>query len=189
VLQILGGHLTTTRDWGLAKAQLISTFLPPRVKEKLLRSHVLDRFQSSTDDLSSFIKSVETAADILGFSGSESQLVHRMLQNMHPRTRSHMLFASEPQSVHQLYSLATTVAEEVAVEEQRKLFTASPQQTSASRPLASGSLVSNPSPAMPEFRASCWKCGKKGHLQRNCLLAVPRRCDPVRSGNAPGARQ
>jgi hypothetical protein len=100
-----------------------------------------------------------------------------------------MLFASEPQSVQQLYSLATTVAEAVAVEEQRKLSVALPQQTSALRPLASKTLVTNPPHAVLEFRASCWKCGKKGHLQRNCLLAVPRRCDPVRSGKAPGARQ
>jgi hypothetical protein len=183
VMQILGGHLATTRNWGIVRAQIISTFLPPRLKEKfLLISYVLDRFQSSTEDLNTYIMLVVVAADILGFSGSESQLVQRMLQNMHPRTRSHLLFASKPQSVQEFYSLSTTVAEAVAVEDQRKLSTALPQQNCASRPLASGMLVTNPSPAVADFRAKCWKCGKRGHLQRNCVPTAPHNCDPVKSG-------
>jgi hypothetical protein len=71
--------------------------------------------------------SVVAAADILGFSGSESQLVHRILQNIHPPIKSHLLFASKPQSVQDLYSLAKTVAEAVAVEDQRKLSTPTAQ--------------------------------------------------------------
>jgi hypothetical protein len=188
VMHILGAHLRTTSNWGVVRSQIISAFLPPRLKEKFLRSYVLDRFQSSSEDLNIYIISVVAAADRLEFSGSESQLVHRMLQNMHPRINSH-LFASKPQSVQDLYSLAMTVGEAVAVEDQRKLSTATAQQTSMSRPLVKGMVVANPSPAVADYRARCWKCGAKGHLQRNCVPTTPRHGDPVRSGNAPGARQ
>jgi hypothetical protein len=102
----------------LVQAEIISTFLPSCVKEKFLTSYVLDRFQSPSEDLRTCISSVVAAADILGFQGSESQLVHRLLQNVHPRTKSYFLFVTKPESVRDLYALATTVAE--AVEDQRK---------------------------------------------------------------------
>jgi hypothetical protein len=70
---------------------------------------------------------VVAAADILGFAGSESQLVHRLLQNMHPQMKSYFLFASKPESVRDLFSLTTTVAEGAAVNDQRKLPTATAQ--------------------------------------------------------------
>jgi hypothetical protein len=120
-----------------------------------------------------YIMSVVAAADILGFSGSESQLVHRMLQNMHPRIKSRLLFASKPQPVQDLYSLAKTVAEAVAVEDQRKLSTPTAQQTSPSRPLGKGMVVADPSPAVADYRVRCRKCGAKGHLQRNCVPKTP----------------
>jgi hypothetical protein len=56
------------------------------LKEKFLLSYVLDRFQSSSEDLNMYIMSVVAAADILGFSGSDSHLFHRLLQNMHPES-------------------------------------------------------------------------------------------------------
>jgi hypothetical protein len=97
-------------------------------------------FQSSSEDLNSIIMSVVAAADILGFVGSEAQLVHRMLQNMHPRIKSYLLFETEPEFVRDLFSLTTTVAEAVAVEDQRKLLTATTQKTGATRPVARGKV-------------------------------------------------
>jgi hypothetical protein len=132
VTQILGAYLGTAQNWAGVRSLIVSTFLPPRVKEKHLGSYVLERFQSSSEDMNSYIMSVVAAADILGFVGSESQLVHRMLQNMHPRVKSHLLFASKPESVQELFSLTTTVAEAVAVEEQRKLQMATTPQTTGS---------------------------------------------------------
>jgi hypothetical protein len=55
--------------------------------------------------------------------------VHRMVQNfLHPRIKTYCLFESRPESIQELYSLATTVAETVAVEDQRKPLTASGSQ-------------------------------------------------------------
>jgi hypothetical protein len=88
ITQILEAHLGTTQSWGMVQSKIISTFLPPCVKESFVASYVLERFQSSGEDLNSYVMSVVAAADILGFSGLESQLVQRMVQNLHPRVTS-----------------------------------------------------------------------------------------------------
>jgi hypothetical protein len=46
--------------------------------------------------------------------------VGRKMQNLHPNVKSYLLFASKPESVRDLFSLATPVTEAVAAEEQRK---------------------------------------------------------------------
>jgi hypothetical protein len=131
IVQILGAHLGTTEDWGMVQSEIISTFLPPRVKERFLASYVLDWFQSSGEDLNIYIMSVVAAADILGFVGSESQLVHQMVQNLHPTVKSYFLFDTKPGSIRDLFSLATTVAEAVTTEDQRKRLTAPVRQNGA----------------------------------------------------------
>jgi hypothetical protein len=128
LVQIIGGHIGTTHNWGVVQDEIISTFLPPQLKEKFLRLRVLDRFQTASEDLATYVSSVVAAAITLGFEGSELQLVSRLLQNMHPRLKSYLLFVTKPESVKDLYSLATTVAEAVAVEDQRKQLTAPAQQ-------------------------------------------------------------
>jgi hypothetical protein len=57
----------------IVRSEIISTFLPPRVKERFLDSYVLERFQFSSADLNGYFMSVAAAADILGFEGQESQ--------------------------------------------------------------------------------------------------------------------
>jgi hypothetical protein len=189
ITQILGAHLGTTQNWGLVRSEIISTFLPPRVKERFLASYILERFQSSSEDLNNFVMSVVAAADILGFEGSESQLVHRMLQNIHPRIKSYLLFATKPESVRDLFSLATTVAEGVAVEEQRKLLNNTTQQGSASRPVAKSLVVAKSPTAVANRRVRCWGCGAWGHLQSNCHSTSQSNRHLRGSGNAPGVRQ
>jgi hypothetical protein len=84
ITQILGAHLGSTQGWAMLQSEIISTFLPPRVKEEFLASYVLVRFQSSAEDLNTYVMSVVAAAEVLGYTGSESQLVDRMVQNQHP---------------------------------------------------------------------------------------------------------
>jgi hypothetical protein len=120
VAQILGTHLNTNSDWGMVRSEVIDYFLPPRVKERFLAVYVLDRFQSSSENLNDYIIAVVAAADVLGFEGPESRLVHRMVQNLHPQVKAHLMFCTKPESVQDLFALATTVAKAMAVEEQRK---------------------------------------------------------------------
>jgi hypothetical protein len=133
------------------------------VKERFLASHVLERFQSSSEDLNSYVMSVVAAADILGFSGTEGQLVQRMLQNLHPRVKSYLLLANRPESIQDLFLLA---AEAVAVEDQRKRATATAQQGSVPRPVKSGMVLGQTFSAKPYSRGKCWGCGAPGHMLR-----------------------
>ena len=124
--------------------------------------------------------SVVAAADILGFSGSEAQLVQRMLQNLHPKVKSYLLFANRPETIKDMFSLATTVAEAVAVEDQRKRTTATAQQGCVPRPVASGMVIGQTSSAKADSRCRCWGCGAPGNNLRDC----PSRS---RQGRGPGS--
>jgi hypothetical protein len=188
ITQILGAHLNSTQNWGMVRHELINTFLPPRVKERFLDSYVLNRFQRPSEDLNCYIMSVVAAAEILGFEGPESRLVHRMVQNLHPQVKGHLLFATKPESVQDLFSLATAVAEAVAVDEQRKSLAANTQWGEASRSVARSMVVAGSSAGVASSRVRCWGCGAWGHLRRNCPEARASLRSSV-SGNAPGARE
>jgi hypothetical protein len=149
-------------------SEIISTFFPPRLKERFLASYVLDRFQSTGENMNTYIMSVVAAADILGFSGSESQLVHRMVQNLHLRVKS-FLFASRPESVRDFFSLATTVAEALAIEDQRKRLTAPIQQGEAPRPVVNSMIRGKVSSAKANCRGKCLGCGALGLLSVTTL--------------------
>jgi hypothetical protein len=82
--QVIGVHLSASSKWGSVCSEILPIFLPPRIREGFLSKYVLDRFQSTTDELSQFVMSVVTAADILGYEVPESVLVHCMVQNIHP---------------------------------------------------------------------------------------------------------
>jgi hypothetical protein len=168
LMHILGAHIGTTDTWGLVQAEIISIFIPPRIKEQILVSHVLDRFQSPTEDLTEYIMSVLAAAKIFGFLGTEVQLVHRIMQNIHPKFKSYFIFSNRPESITDSLSLATKVAEAVAVEDQRRLKAGSFPRGGVPRPFFNATVQSKVSPAQTEFRDTCWACGKTGHFQRTC---------------------
>jgi hypothetical protein len=64
--------------------------------------------------------SVKGAADILGCNGSNDELVDRVLQNLHPQVRSHLIFTEKPRTFSDLFILASAVAEAVVIEKQRR---------------------------------------------------------------------
>jgi hypothetical protein len=55
--QIVSAHLGTSASWGVVRSQILSTFLPARIREGLLSKHVFDRFQNASEDLSHFVVS------------------------------------------------------------------------------------------------------------------------------------
>jgi hypothetical protein len=108
----------------MVRSEIIATFLPPRVKETFLASYVLEQFQAPEEDLNSFVMSVVAAAAVLRFTGSASQLLHRVVQNLHPKVKSYFVFEGRPESVRDLFSLANTVTETVAIGQRKRLTTA-----------------------------------------------------------------
>jgi hypothetical protein len=189
VAQIVGNYLVGTPDWDGFCSELIDTFLPPRIRERFLTSYVLDRFQSPEEDLNQYLMAVVAAADILGYEGQESQLVHRILQNLHPSVRSYLQFSDKPVSIRELFSLATIVAEAVAVEKQRELTVPSSSKSSPNVVPVTRSMVMTPPGRFVASNVSCFRCGGVGHVQRNCpSTPVSSRFVPRNQGNAPGVR-
>jgi hypothetical protein len=155
------------------------------MKERFLASYVLVRFQSSGEYLNGYIMSVVAAADILRFAGSESQLVHRMVENLHPRVKSNFLFASRPESVRVIFSFATTVAVAVALEDRRKRLTEPIQQGGNPRPVVNSMIRAR----FLRPRLISGACGALGHLERDCPSRSRQDRSSGRSGNGSGARQ
>jgi hypothetical protein len=131
------------------------------------------------------------AAAILGFAGTEQQLVQHMLQNFHHKVRPYLLFAAKPQSVSDLFMLATQVAEAVAVEDQREKLIPPVNTQDSLRSLASAVIRNRPGSARADVKWRCWKCGVIGHRQCDCSFRS-RQNSTARgsgSGNATGARR
>jgi hypothetical protein len=118
-----------------------------------------------------------------GGSGSAAYVA-----NLYPRVKSYLLFANRPESIQDLFSLTTTLAEAVAVEDQRKRATATVQQGSVPRPVASGMVLGQTFSAKAYSRGKCWGCGAPGHMLRDCPSRFRKGCSPGRTGNDLGAR-
>jgi hypothetical protein len=172
-MQILGTHLATENAWATVQSDIFATFLPPRVKERFLMSYVTDRFQAPGEDLNDYIMSVVAAAAILGFTGTEQQLVRRMVQNKQPKLKAYCLFENRPETVQELYSLAN----------QRERQTA-PAPRTVPPPGATTQAAER-----LDRRIKCWQCRGWGHVARRCSVGVNRDDNPAPSGNAGGARQ
>jgi hypothetical protein len=188
--QLIAENLRASSTWGSVCDQILATFFPPRIREEFLSKFVLDRFQTATEDVFHFIKSVVTAARILGYQASESELVRRLVQNIHPMVRSHLIFVPEPKTIDELYSLATRVQEARAVEE-RRVNREERDPVTRSQPLKRELRLLNV--AMGDSSPStargpkCWNCSGMGHTRRNCP-SQSRRVSG-HQGNGGGARQ
>lgn len=190
VTQILGLHLGTSSKWSIVSLELSSTFLPPRIREDFLARYVLRRFQSPSEGLTQFIMSVVAAARVLNYHGSERDLVWCIVQNMHPRVRSCLVFASKPATISDLYALASQVAEAEAADAQRE---GCDDQVSVGPPRKSGRNSRNVSLAVGQTQrvrnrgVVCWRCSGRGHLRRDCPSSDT--SASMGQGNEQGARQ
>jgi hypothetical protein len=190
ITQVLGVHLSTSSNWGLVCSEILSTFRLPRIREGFLSKYVLDRFQTAPEEFSQFFMSVVVAADILGYDVPESVLVRRMVQNIHPKVRSRLVFVSEPKSIKDLYSLASQVAKGRAIDDRRKDLEHHAPIGNFQRGKSDSRHISM---AVGETRRSvsrgvkCWKCSVYGHVSKDCTSSVT---SVIRNqGNEGGARQ
>jgi hypothetical protein len=66
LMQIIADHMRVSSTWCSVCNEILATFFPPRIREEFLAKHVLDRFQSATEDLVQFNKSVSSNGAAMG---------------------------------------------------------------------------------------------------------------------------
>jgi hypothetical protein len=146
------------------------------VREKLIRELIVFKFHSKEVPLRTYIDEIVVAAEFLNYHGTESELVDRILMNLHPDILAQSAFMQRPSSFHELHKLAGHVEEKLAVEVER-------QRANVDRIVASG--AEPVPPVVARYREGqlslelssrrnfkCWKCGKTGHLQRACRVKI-----------------
>ena len=187
LLRFLGECLREGSGWGECKIRLLEEYFPHFVRERLIRDLIVFNFQSEGQSLRDYIEWIFRAAHFLNYQASEGELVDRILMNFHPSVSAHAAFLERPRSRRELLRVVGLVEERAAVAREReRVEQASPvasgsnmQTRNASRgaPGRSGGVTSAP--------LKCWKCGRLGHLKRNCSR------DSVVPGNgqSPGGRQ
>jgi hypothetical protein len=99
ITQVFGVHQVLPPIGTQVALKSCRSFLSLRIREGFVSKYVLDRFQSATEELSQFVMSVVSAADILRYKVPESVLVRRSVQNIHSHVRSSLVFAAEPKSI------------------------------------------------------------------------------------------
>jgi hypothetical protein len=109
ITQILGAHLGSAQRWAMVQSEIISTFLSPRVKEGFLAFNLRGRSKHLC-----YVSSGGCRDFGLHWLGISTSGPH----GAKPTSEG------KPEFVRDLFSLATTVAEAVAVEEQRKRVSA-----------------------------------------------------------------
>ncbi|PNF34293.1 hypothetical protein B7P43_G16384, partial [Cryptotermes secundus] len=190
VTQILRLHLRTSSKWGVVSSEISSTFLPPCIREEFVSKYVLWRFQSPTEYLTQFVMLVVAAARILSYHGSESDLVQRIVQNMHPRVGSYLVFGSKPTSIFELHALASNGAEVRAINAERQGCenqALSGASQSAGRGSRQVSMAIDQTRRVRNREVVCWMSSGRGHLKSDCPSSVP--LPSSDQGNEQGARQ
>jgi hypothetical protein len=151
----------------------LEEFFPFIVREKLIRELIVFKFHSKEAPLRTYIDEIVVAANYLG---KESELLDRILINLHPDILAQSAFLQRPSSFHELRKLAGHIEEKLAVQVER-------QRANVDRIVASG--AEPVTPVVARYREGqlsrelssrrnlkCWKCGKMGHFQRACRVKI-----------------
>lgn len=121
ITQIISSRLNTVEtSWLLVRNDIVSVVFPSRVRESFVNDRVLNRFHLPSDNLFEFVTRVRAEALILQVSLSETELVHRIMQNLHLSVCASVPFSSLPSTFVQL-EFITQVNEVSAVQAARAL--------------------------------------------------------------------
>jgi hypothetical protein len=137
---------------------------------------IVFKFHSKEVLLRTYIDEIVDAAEFLNYLGTESELVDRILMNLHPDILAQSAFLQRTSSFQKLRKLAGHIEVKLAVQVER-------QRADVDRIVPSG--AEPVTPVVARYREGqwsrelssrrhfkCWKCGKMGHLQRVCSAKI-----------------
>jgi hypothetical protein len=181
LLQFLGAF-ARGGSWAACKSQLLDEYFPHFVHESLIRDLTVFNFQGEDKSMRFYIDRVFQAAEFLQYEATE--LVDRVVMNLHPRVLSQAAFLEKHRSRKDLYRLVGLI-EKFSVLKQRDRLGPEANRDGGNSSGCGGRPRNdreNPrAPARGPIR--CWGCGQQGHVRRSC----PEK--NLRSGNVqrPGA--
>jgi hypothetical protein len=139
------------------------------------------------------------------FYASEADVVDRILMNLHPEILAQSALLPRPTSYRELRNLVGLIEERMAVLAERKKSRVVTSNHSEQRggldseqrgSREKGQVKPNIKPGeqvvkrwqAPNSKVKCWKCGRSGHMQRDCRKGVPGRTVAVLTseGRSPG---
>ena len=142
------------------------------VTEKAIRELGVFHFQERDCPLREFIKEVVGAPEFSQYRASEGEIVHRILMYPCADISDQDAFLPRPRSYRQFKVMVVLIEERMAVSAERQR---SDTGSRSSRVSEKGHLSDNkPGGAAVEGkqssknRSTCLRCGKKGHVLRNC---------------------
>ena len=177
VLDVCGKGYRENWGWPRLRENLVRVFIPRRIQDDLVQSHITRRFQLQDENFSTFIKSVQQANFILKYVPDEKTLVELIIQNMLPSIRSYLVFSNPPQSMAELEALSDVIANAMITDRQRlaannrgqgQVNTEVRSRGSSDRCPGGNGFQSRNSVQGPRRQRECWTCGRNDHFQRNC---------------------
>jgi hypothetical protein len=142
---------------------------------------VVFNFHDKTRPLRQFIAEVAEAAEFLHYAASEAEVVERILMNLHPELLAQCALLPRPTSYRDLRNLVGLIEERMAVLGECKRPTIVTSGNSglnnswAERKEKSKGKPNDVVRKSPNNDAKCWKCGGRGHMQRDCRSRNARR--------------
>ena len=187
VLVLLRQAIAKGEDFDSFHSRVLKHCVPERQLSQL-RIDRYERVQEEGESLAQYSQAIRDAALGLQIKESETQVVRRILEGLTPSQRARFVFQSPPRDWQELEQLFVVDRNLAYTEQTRKGST----QVVRANAVDTGSTG-------PAFRAGravskrgasgnvviCFRCGKPGHIQRDCVIHSERR---RRQGPRPGTR-
>ena len=138
-------------------AFVLEKYVPRLIYQQWLTEHYY-HIQVVTENFCDYVESKRFFAAVLKVSDSEPQIVSNILQGLNAETRSRLVFSSEPRTFVELTELVARVSNYALVD----------SMACPPVPFSSASSPSRPTGNRTRRPATCYHCGRPGHVVRDC---------------------
>lgn len=168
-------------DWESLHVAILECFIPP-LRRREVEAIELERPQRPGEDFSDYVENVISTAFALRTRLAEADIIESILNKCSPDTKRHFTFGIAPKNLSELRSLATRVTSSVNAEfryfgGQNSLGQSFPsfQRQNQNQNFQGSRTFTNTRQEVNRLErrpVNCFKCGRVGHLQKNCRQSL-----------------